>query len=661
MSACARALTFLVALFLLGGGLLGQNEVKPELERDVMRYAATFLERQHLAHRVADDEISRRAFQALMNELDPARVYFFARDVKAFRIGEELLDDSLIRGDMRLMNKICDTWEMRVQQAANRVERLLAKELDLSDEEFWITEREDLPWPEDAVEMDERWRKRLELDTLGLLDDGKTREEAKEALRKRYRRFAERVDKENREDRLSRFLGVICRSYDPHTTYMAPSDWQDFLMGVTLNYQGIGALLTEEDGYVTISEVMKGGSVQDQGLIKAGDKILAVGQGKSGPLTDIVGWRTRDAVKLIRGKEGTFVRLKISPKNGPERVDVLPRKRIQLEERAAQSEVIALGSKPRGGAYRVGVIQMPGFYRDRSGGKSSTKDCERFLSEFKEQDVDICVLDLRTNGGGYLSEAISVAGLFLDRGAVVQVKGRRDAVVRRDRRGGMEWEGPLVVLTSRASASASEIVAGAIQDWRRGLVVGDDTTHGKGTVQTTLDLADEVGHEAGRGALGILKFTIQQFYRPNGLSTQVRGVSSDVRLPAWSGVAIKGEGELPHAYPPTRIDPTRYEPLDWVSASMTERLQKQSDERRARDAWFQKLERRIAAYRAMKAKESLPLRKSDYDALQASLREVDEAKEEEDEEERALKDDPWFQEVLRIAVDYASILEKERV
>lgn len=690
------SLKLVLGLLLLGGWAAAQTEEPAQKDRVITGAVTALLEEAHVTRHPLDDEISEWAFEAYLKSLDPARLHFLDSDIRGFAKYRDDIDDMMRSGELAFAHRVFERFRARVRETRDIINEFLEKPLDLENKEYYAMDGESVPWPKDTAAKRERLRQRLEYEWLSLEESGVDGAKIADRLRKRYDRFVERLGQETDDDILSRFTNAVTTSYDPHSTYMSPKAFEDFSMSLTLEYQGIGALLGEEDGFILIRQIFPGGSAAEDKDLAPKDKILAVGQGKEGPMVDIVGMRISDAVQLIRGKAGTWVRLDVKPAGGgPRKIHLLRRKRIEMEQSAAKGVVFDVVSD-NGKTTKVGRIDLPSFYREQKRASrdekdyhSSTVDLRRILEEFKTRGVDVVVLDLRSNGGGYLPEALGVAGLFLDEGPVVQVKNGRGRIRELDDPSeGAVWTGPLVVLTSRLSASASEIVAGAIRDYDRGLVVGDPSTHGKGTVQTTIDVADAVRMKS-LGNLGVLKVTIQQFFLPNGDSTQVRGVPSDVVVPSWNDVLGEGEAELPHALPFARIRPAPHEDAGQVRADIVAALREASAQRVANSPDFKKLVERMKAFRAFQEKKLVPLKKEEYFALQASFNAKDPtAKKAEDASkndgeahpEKKTKDrrtevlpkkvelvtvgkkpSPWMQEILAIASDYVRMLAKRRI
>jgi carboxyl-terminal processing protease len=442
---------------------------------------------------------------------------------------------------------------------------------------------------------------------------------------------------------------------------------------MSLELEGIGAALQMTDGYTVVSNIIPGGACDKQGGIKKEDRITAVGQGEEGEMVDVVDMKLNDVVKMIRGKAGTKVRLSVISKGGTESKTVtITRAKIELADQAARGEVIE--QQQGDSKMKIGYIDLPSFYMDMEGAregkedyKSTTRDVRKLLDGFREKGVDAVVLDLRRNGGGSLSEAISLTGLFIDQGPVVQVKDT-DGTVQHldDMEKGVAWDGPLVILTTKFSASASEILAGALQDYHRALIVGDESTHGKGTVQSLLDLGNQLFRAIPNPPnLGALKITMQQFYRPNGDSTQKRGVLADIVLPSLTDHMDVSEADLDYALAFDQVPAARFKRVDLVNKDVVEELKKDSAERRAKDAEFQKLLKNIDRYVEQKAKKKITLNEEKYLTQRAEL---DAEKEEEKQFEEQnngskeiVKKDYYFKEIMSITLDYVKKLKDSKL
>ena len=471
--------------------------VASERHRRVMRLVSEVVERQHYRQAALDDDMSSQIYERYLEALDGSRSYLLATDIAEFEPLRYELDDAIARADAEPAFEIFTRYQQRNREVLRHAISLLDIEPDFTLDESFEFDRTDEGWPATDAELRELWRKRVKNDALSLLLAGKTWPEASEVLRKRYERVAKRIEQITADDVFETFMNAYSHVYDPHSNYLSPRNSEEYNIAMSLSYEGIGASLQLVDDHVTIMNVLPGGSAAASTEIKVGDRITAVGQGESGPMVDVVGWRLDDVVQLIRGPLNTVVRLQILPggasPGSPESQLALTRAKITLESQAAQKEVHTL--KRGDQDLRVGVISVPSFYQDfqaRVAGdadyRSTTRDVRRLIEELRAEGIDSLVMDLRDNGGGHLSEATSLVGLFVERGPVVQLRETNGRIeVLDDPEPGVAWPGPLVVLVNRQSASASEIFAGAIQDYQRGLVVGQQT-YGKGSVQNLYPL-----------------------------------------------------------------------------------------------------------------------------------------------------------------------------
>jgi carboxyl-terminal processing protease len=654
------------ALPLLLGPALALSAQTPAAadERAVMRALAERLPRAHLSGKPIDDACSEHAWQRYLDDLDPRRLYFLQSDVDEFAPQKDRLDDMLAAGDAKFAYAVFDRFRERVTDRTRLAEQLAGEDLDFTVEEELVLDPQLRAWARDDDEARARWRQQIKYEWLSLEAQGLDGKAVRERLTRRYQNFRKRIDRAGHDDALAAFLNAICTSFDPHTNYLPPASRDDLEIQIRLDYEGIGAQLQEVDGMVTIARVLPGGAVERQGKIHAGDRIVSIGEGEGGPMEDVVGVELDEVVRRIRGPAGSIVRLGIAREaGGPVRIDRIVRARTELREQTAHGEMFEVPSDERG-PLRIGVIDLPAFYGSTSHDgpgqhPDASRDVRALLTKFAAEGADAVVLDLRRNGGGLLPEAVEITGLFIDRGVVVGVKGPGNRVrPLGDYDPGVAWDGPLVVLISRFSASASEIVAGAIQDYGRGLVVGDSRTHGKGTVQTLVDLG-------GDGALGALKVTIQQFYRPGGRSTQLRGVASDVELPSMLDAIASGESSLQGALPFDEIEPLPYGRGNAVDTDLAQQLAQTSLARLAESVELTELDRRAARYRQWRDRKTVPLQRDTFLALQRELAEAERgevadeeetAAEPESEPDGKIRRDAYLDEVFAVTADYVRLL-----
>ena len=587
-------------------------EPKPDKrDRQIAQLVCEFLQRGHLNKPEIGDEISKRLFRRFLKGLDPAKLYFVKADIDEFKKSETDLDDMLLKGDLSFAYTVYAKFVERVAERQKLVDEFLASKQDYTVNESIETDFDKIDYAKTDEEIAERWRKRIKFDLLvqKLAEKPVPEEEAKKKVLARYNGALKRWKQLDSTDLVEIYLTDLTTCVDPHSTYMSPATLDDFEIAMRLNLDGIGAVLRSENGQTIIVEVVPGGAAGKDGRLKPNDKVVGVAQG-DGKFIDAMDMKLRDVVKLIRGPRGTKVQLKVLPVGKIEPlVYDLVRQKIEMKSQEARGEIIEQDKKDDGSPYRIGVIDLPSFYADMGGGKegkSATEDVRKLLLDFNAKKVDGVILDLRRNGGGSLRESLGLTGLFIDQGPVVKVKGPQGEDELDDPEKGIVYAGPLVVLTSRFSASASEILAGALQDYGRALIVGDSTTFGKGTVQKIIDLSNLVQSDP-PVKLGALKLTIQQFYRVNGDSTQERGVLSDVVLPSLTEELTTGEKEQEYALPFEHVKPAKHDEMNMIPADVKSLLKVRSAKRIKESADFAKLAKEIDQFKTRKARKSLPL------------------------------------------------------
>jgi carboxyl-terminal processing protease len=573
------------------------------------------LSRVHYRSMPLDDAMSLRIYDAYLEAIDGDKMFLLDSDVEEFGAYRDKLDDAIRNQSLEPPFAMFNRYIQRVGERTAHARALLQQGFEFDVAENYDYDREQAQWAKTGTELDELWRQRVKNDWLRLRLAGKADADIVETLDKRYLRFQERIEEIDGEDVFQTFLNAYATAIEPHTNYLAPRSADAFEIQMSLSLEGIGAVLQREEEHTVIRSVVPGGPADKIGL-KPGDRVLAVGQGGTGPMVDVIGWRIDDTVKLIRGPKDSTVRLDVVPVQAsidspPNRVAIV-RQKVKLEEQAAKQRIIEVGTGDE--LRRIGVIELATFYQDFEGRRrgeadyrSATRDVAKLLAELKEQQVDGVVIDLRNNGGGSLAEATELTGLFIDEGPVVQVKSAQGRVeVESDRRPGRVWDGPLAVLVNRVSASASEIFAAAIQDYGRGLVVGEPT-YGKGTVQNLISLDQLSGRSDARH--GQLKFTIAQFFRINGSSTQLKGVIPDIQFPASLDAEDYGESVYDNALPWTQIDPAQYDAVADLSPLLAP-LQARHTARAGADAEFRFWQEDIADYRRQRERTSVSLLES---------------------------------------------------
>lgn len=556
-----------VAVIALAGPLRAEENPQPG---QVSIYIAQLLEQGHLTQQSFDERVSERLLDTYLETLDYSRMFFTQEDVdELHRIYGRELQDYLRLGNPSPVYDIHGLYKERLRERVNHVKQLLKKNYQFDSDETFALDRSEAPWPANDEAAAALWEKRIQSELLQLKLSDHTDEPVNERVLKRYNQLLHRVEGQSKRDVVYDFLACLARVYDPHSEYLDPDDLENFEISMKLSLVGIGAVLRSEDGYAQIVELVPGGPAERSGELGVNDKIAGVAQGE-GEFVDVVDMELDEVVKLIRGEKGTTVRLLTIPAKAVDpsqkRTVRIVRDKVELKQQEARAEVIErLG--PDGKPERLGWITLPSFYADmgksraEKDAKSTTRDVAILIERLKKEKIEGLVIDLRSNGGGSLEEAVNLTGLFIKEGPVVQAKDTNGNItISRDRDARIAYDGPLVVLTSRLSASASEIFAGALQDYNRAVIVGDASTFGKGTVQTMLDLGRFMAPIGGESAnAGALKLTIQQFYRPSGQSTQLRGVMSDIILPTLTDQKDIGESALDSPLPYDEVSPLRIE------------------------------------------------------------------------------------------------------
>ncbi|GAB2586608.1 carboxy terminal-processing peptidase [Dyella jejuensis] len=597
-------------------------------EADAALISAHLLTRFHYDAQPLDDAMSQKIYALYFKLLDGEKVFFTQEDMAKFAQYRDKFDDAIWNKDLSGPFTIFNQYILRAIDRMTYARSLLKQGFDFNTTDTYNIDRKNADWPKDKAELDDLWRKRTMNDWLRLKLAGKSDDEIRKTLDKRYSSYIDRVKQLDSEDAFQTFMTAYANSTDPHTDYMGPRAAENFDITMKLSLEGIGAVLQARDDYTQIRELVPAGPAAKSGKIHVGDLVLGVGQGATGPVTDVVGWRLDDVVNLIRGKKDTTVRLEIVPadqgQDGKHEMVTLVRQKVAIEEQAAKKKVIEITD---GGVSRkIGVIELPMFYSDfgaRSEGdknfKSATRDVAKLLGELKAEGVQGVVVDLRNNGGGSLYEANELTGLFIDKGPVVQVRDARGQVqVQGDDDPGMSWSGPLAVLVNRGTASASEIFSAAIQDYGRGLIIGTPT-FGKGTVQTLIDLDKFASDPSSNPNYGALKMTVQEFFRINGGSTQLRGVTPDILYPTNGDEKDFGESTYDNALPWTQIAPADYKPVADMKAYLPQ-LQQMHEARDTKSPAWQLMLDEIAEYKKLSDRTSISL---NYDQRQAERKQLD--------------------------------------
>ena len=579
-------------------------------QSDTLKEIIDVIEDRHYASRRYDDGLSAQHFTAYLDALDPQRMFFEADDIAAFSQWQLTLDNAGRAGDLEpaftIFNNFHDELKDRLTEILETLPQTLGS-FDYEVEEYLEIDRSAMPWAKDNAELDERWRKRLKNQALSLLLAEKAPAEIPETLERRYQSQLKRLAQYNAQDVFQIYANTLAEQYDPHTNYFSPRRAENFDINMSLSFEGIGAILQIDDEYAKVTRLVPAGPADKQGGLRPSDLIMGVGQGEAGPIEDVIGWRLDEIVDLIRGPRDTTVRLEVIPDKGKtdqRRVVPIRRNEVKLEEQAAQKEIIEFTDEDDQ-THRVGVIDIPAFYIDfeayRQGDKlyrSTTRDVKKLVDELVAEGVEGIVIDLRDNGGGSLQEANQLTGLFIEYGPTVQIRSAESRVWRDGkRRRSQYYEGPLAVMINRLSASASEIFAGAIQDYGRGIIVGEQS-FGKGTVQSLVPLQE-----------GQLKITESKFYRVSGGSTQHRGVVPDIDYPSLFDPEKIGESALDNALAWDQIAPTRFNRYNNYD-TMIPTLASLHNARAANDPDYQFLQDQVELAQDARAISALPLQQS---------------------------------------------------
>ncbi|MBC7454626.1 MAG: carboxy terminal-processing peptidase [Massilia sp.] len=614
---------------------IGTTQLKPiAAQGQAALWASKLLARYHYKAMPLDDAMSEKIFDRYFKTLDGEKLYFIQSDVDQFDAARTKFDDAINNENLSLPFAIYSVYQQRFGERMAYARELIKGKFDFSGDETLQLDREKAAFPKSNDEARELWRKRVKNDWLRLRLAGKDDKAIRDTLDKRYDNYQVRMRKLNNEDVFQMFMNAYAMSIEPHTNYLGPRSAENFDIAMRLSLEGIGAVLQSRDEYTVIREVVPGSPAGLSGKLKVGDRIVGVAQGDTPAFTEVLGWRIDDVVQLVRGAKDSVVRLDILPADagtdGKHVTVALVRKKISMEEQAAKKSVIEV--REGGVKRRIGVISLPTFYQDfearRKGDKdfkSATRDVARILTELKRDKVDNVLIDLRNNGGGSLVEAVELTGLFIDKGPVVQQRSAEGKIeVESDNNAGLAWDGPVGVLINRGSASASEIFAAAIQDYGRGLIIGEPS-FGKGTVQTLVNLDRFAQND--KVHYGELKMTIAQFFRINGGTTQLRGVTPDIKLPVTSDSESFGESSYDNALPWVSIKAASYVPLGDLKELFAP-LQKRHDVRIAKDKDFQYLQEDIAEMRKLRKENAISLnevvrrKERDTQDARAKLREA---------------------------------------
>ncbi len=588
-----------------------EGDLKPTISQEkVETLVAKLLTTYHYRKVRLNDSLSSVVWDNYLKEMDGSKTYLLASDVTSFEKYRDQIDDALVNGDLTAAYDMYNVFRKRFQERSTFIKEQIKKPFTFTADETFNTDREKAGWPKTIEEQNDLWRKILKNQALELKLSNRSDSAIAALMTQRYANLDKAINRVKSADVFQMYMNSFAEALDPHTNYLSPSNADRFNQEMSQSLEGIGAMLQEDGDYIKITNVLPGGPAFKSNQLKANDKIAGVAQGDNGHMVNTMNWQVDEVVKLIKGPKGTVVRLQVIAPNAiagaPPKEIRLVREKIKLEEQRAKKEVIDVTDN--GKTFKIGVINVPMFYRDFEGARkreegfsSTTSDVKRFVEELKAEKVQGIVIDLRDNGGGSLTEAIDLTGIFIPKGPVVQVKeSTGETEVYSDKDGGsVVYDGPLAVLVNRFSASASEIFAAAIQDYHRGIIIGGQT-YGKGTVQTLIDLNQWLPKEPEK--VGQVKMTIQKFYRINGSSTQHRGVTPDVELPSAFSAEEYGESSQPSALPWDHINSTRYDQSQAVDDKILSRLRSRFDQRLKSDPELKQLAQDLADFK--KAKEN---------------------------------------------------------
>ncbi|MBR2425143.1 MAG: carboxy terminal-processing peptidase [Lentisphaeria bacterium] len=647
---------------------------------------------QHYEGKPITEERSAVIFQDYLKKIDPLKMYFMQSDIERFSVNRYILGQQLLKGDTQFAFTAFNLLLARMKEYQSFAQSFLKTNPVLETQEDFLIDYDKAPWPLDEKEMHEHWRKKLlhELILLKIADKAAEEERTKEKDPKKRKKSEnvkspeERILKRIKQtvrfysdmdapEILEIYLSTVTQSYDPHSSYMSPRSDEEFEIDMSLTLIGIGAVLTQEDGYTKIIEIIVGGPADKSGKLKEGDRIIAVQQENEEPV-DVIDMPLNKVVRHIRGKENTWVTLTVIPAgkglDHPEKISIL-RKKVEIKESAAKGKVHTWKGK------RIGVIHLPSFYFDFEAAKrglsnyrAASNDVKKILLDFRKQKVDGIVMDLRSNGGGSLREAIMLTGLFISEGPVVQVKDKRNVEVQNDEDDGeIVYDGPLAVMTNRFSASSSEIFAAAIRDYGRGIITGDKKTHGKGTVQIVADLDRYMPYLTGRRfKAGAIRLTNAKFYRINGATTQLQGVAADIPFPAVTDLMDIGEDKLDHPLSWDTIPATKYQTYTGkykLDDARRKELKERSEKRRASNPEYQALQKSLAEYAKIKDRKTLKLnfteRWQEY-KKQKKIREEEEAlfKLKSSKKENKGNKDLYLNETMNVLLDLIQLAEQSQ-
>ncbi|WP_428656970.1 carboxy terminal-processing peptidase [Runella sp.] len=659
------------------------DDLKPTLTQEkVEAYVTKIFSGYHYRKFTMNDSLSSKMYDNYLNDIDRAKLYFLSSDVQYFEKYRTQLDEALSNGDLAAAYDIYNTFRKRYRERSDYITKFLASpKFDFTVDETFNTDREKAAWAKNTEELDELWRKLLKNEALELKLSGKADSSVVTLLRDRYKNRERNLGRFRSEQVFQMYMNAFCEVLDPHTRYFSPADSDKFKQDMYQALEGIGAVLREDGNYIKVVEVVPGGPAFKDKRLKKDDKIIGVAQGEEGKFEDIVGWYVDDAVKKIKGTKGTTVRLQVlagdALANDPPKEIKLVREKVNLQTSRAKKEIVTINQNKHD--YKIGIINIPSFYRDFEGaGKrdkdfaSTTRDVQKIIDSLKAENVEGIVIDLRNNGGGSLTEAISLTGLFIPKGPVVQVReSTGDTEVQTDPDPSVSYDGPVAVLINRFSASASEIFAAAIQDYKRGIILGEQT-YGKGTVQTMVDLNQWIKDS---DKLGQINITVAKFYRINGSSTQRKGVSPDIEFPSAFSAEEYGESSQPTALPWDQIATARFDLSKALNEKQVVKLKEKYQQRLKSEAELKTFSDELDLFRKARENTTVSLQETkrkkereEAEKKRAALKKL-ETEDEGDEDETTTtvkvpekkKKDIYMNETNRILADYIALIKAPSV
>jgi carboxyl-terminal processing protease len=636
-------------------------------EEEAGVYITQYLLQNHYRKVSVSDSLSMQIFNRYLDNLDASRSYFLAGDVENLRkLYGTRIDDEFLAGKPTAGFAI---YNLFLKRAREKMQYLKAAadtvNFNFSTPETIELDRKTDPWPADRRQLVDIWRKELKYQWLNLKYSADSSKTVRSALAKTFTNRLNLFNRQKPEDAFQAYMYAVTTSFDPHTSYFSPDEYENFQIDMSRSLEGIGAKLQNESEYTVINEIIPGGPAFKSNLLRKGDKIIGVGQGKTAEIVDVTAWRINDVVKLIRGKKGTVVRLKILPISqggrGPAKIVQLVRDKIDLQEQAAKKSIIQQNGQ------KIGVITIPSFYLDFEGQQQNTgnytstsRDVSRILNELNAEHVDGVIIDLRNNGGGSLEEAVKVTGLFIPSGPVVQISNSRGAnSVLNDEDSREQYSGPLAVLVNRYSASASEIFAAAIQDYGRGVIIGE-RTFGKGTVQSIINVERPITFLGKSPALGEIKLTIAKFYRISGGSTQHKGVVPDIVMPSMIDTATVGEDTYTSSLPWSTIAKALYHPTSELNQEKINLLNQKEKERASKNSQYQAYLHDLTTLDQIRKKKMVSLQVSAFKSETETIKQIEKQWVQEPDSTQELKKDVLLNESAGVVSDLAKLTEGKK-